>query len=89
MIAITLVLYKIFNQIESFKKVGKEIYKLDDVDITIIKEEMSFDMHVVTFNLKFDNRAFSTLTALDREDQCLPLKASIFIDIFPFCILFG
>jgi hypothetical protein len=50
---------------------------------------MSFDMHVVTFNLKFDNRAFSTLTALDREDQCLPLKASIFIDIFPFCILFG
>nr|CAH0110411.1 unnamed protein product [Daphnia galeata] len=71
------------------KQVGKEIYKLDDVDITIIKEEMSFDMHVVTFNLKFDNRAFSTLTALDREDQCLPLKASIFIDIFPFCILFG
>lgn len=71
------------------KQVGKEIYKLDDVEITIIKEEMSFDMHVVTFNLKFDNRAFCALTALDREDQCLPLKASIFIDIFPFCILFG
>lgn len=69
-------------------QVGKVIYN-KDVEIDIIKEEMLFHMHVVTFNLKFDNRAFTALSALDRDDQCLPLKPSIFIDIFPFCILFG
>lgn len=67
---------------------GKLIYDRE-VDIEVVKEEMLFDMHVVTFNLKFDNRAFTALTAMDREDQRLPLKASIFIEIFPFCILFG
>ena len=67
---------------------GKLIYDRE-VDIEVVKEEMLFDMHVVTFNLKFDNRAFAALTAMDREDQRLPLKASIFIEIFPFCILFG
>lgn len=74
--------------INRIHQVGKLIYN-KDVGIEVVKEEMLFDMNVVTFNLKFDNRAFSTLTSLDREDQCLPLKASIFIDIFPFCILFG
>lgn len=69
-------------------QVGKLIYDRD-VDIEMVKEEMLFDMHVVTFNLRFDNRAFAALTAMDREDQRLPLKASIFIEIFPFCILFG
>ena len=69
-------------------QVGKLIYDRD-VDIEMVKEEMLFDMHVVTFNLRFDTRAFAALTAMDREDQRLPLKASIFIEIFPFCILFG
>lgn len=59
------------------------------MEIEVVKEEMVFDMHVVTFNLKFDNRAFSAISSMDRDDQRLPLKASIFIEIFPFCILFG
>lgn len=60
-----------------------------DVEIDVVKEEVVFDMHVVTFNLRFDNRAFSAVSSSERDDQRLPLKASIFIEIFPFCILFG
>lgn len=67
---------------------GKLIYNRE-VEIEVVKEEMIFDMHVVTFNLTFENSAFTNLMTLDRDDQRLPLRASTFIEIFPFCILFG
>jgi len=71
-------------------QVGKHVYG-KDVEIELIKEEMLFDMTVVTFNLKFDNQAFMNegVAMTARNEQRMPLKASVFKDIFPFCIIFG
>ena len=70
-------------------QVGKQVYG-KDVEIELVKEEVVFDMNIVTFNLRFDNQAFMNEDlAMIRDEQRLPLKASIFKDIFPFCIIFG
>jgi len=79
----------VYYTMGQIKQVGKQVYG-KDVEIELVKEEVVFDMNIVTFNLRFDNQAFMNEDlAMIRDEQRLPLKASIFKDIFPFCIIFG
>lgn len=58
--------------------------------IELIKEELLFDMVHVTFQLTFDNRAFTLASlAMTREEKHLPISASVLFEIFPFCVVFG
>lgn len=58
--------------------------------IELVREELLFDMVHVTFQLTFDNRAFTLASlAMTREEKHLPISASVLFEIFPFCIVFG
>lgn len=61
-----------------------------DMRIELVREELLFDTVHVTFQLTFDNRAF-TLASLTmiREEKHLPISASMLFEIFPFSIVFG
>lgn len=70
---------------------GKHFYKTDVV-IEVIKEETIFDTLHVMMQLTFDNRAFQSdgrrqdVQRIDRN--MMPVKAFLFLEIFPFCIVF-
>ncbi|VVC94582.1 unnamed protein product [Leptidea sinapis] len=52
--------------------------------------ELLLDTVHVTFQLTFDNRAFTLASlAMTREEKHLPISASVLFEIFPFCIVFG
>lgn len=58
--------------------------------IELLREELLFDTVHVTFQLTFDNRAFTLASlAMTREEKHLPISASVLFEIFPFCIVFG
>lgn len=58
--------------------------------IELIREEILFDTVHVTFQLTFDNRAFTLASlAMTREEKHLPISATVLFEIFPFCIVFG
>ncbi|KAG8327071.1 Soluble guanylate cyclase 88E [Homalodisca vitripennis] len=58
--------------------------------IELVREEVLFDTVHVTFQLTFDNRAFTLASlTLTREEKHLPISASVLFEIFPFCIVFG
>ena len=70
-------------------KAGKSFYNTD-VDIEMVKEERVLDLNVVTLQLTFDNRAYVDSLTTERDDQThLTLKSAVFLDIFPFCIVFN
>lgn len=70
-------------------KVARHFYH-KEMRIELVKEELLFDMVHVTFQLTFDNRAFSFASlAMTREEKHLPISASVLFEIFPFCIVFG
>nr|CAI5827182.1 unnamed protein product [Callosobruchus analis] len=61
-----------------------------EMKIELVREELLFDMVHVTFQLTFDNRAFTLASlAMTREEKRLPISASVLFEIFPFCIVFG
>ncbi|KAK7068740.1 Soluble guanylate cyclase 88E [Halocaridina rubra] len=61
------------------------------LEMELLQEEFVFDTSHVTFQLTFDNRAFSNQVSLTllREENVLPLKGNMLFEIFPFCILFS
>lgn len=61
-----------------------------EMHIDLIREEILFDTVHVTFQLTFDNRAFTLASlAMTREVKHLPISASVLFEIFPFCVVFG
>lgn len=61
-----------------------------EMHIELIREEILFDTVHVTFQLTFDNRAFTLASlAMTREEKHLPISASVLFEIFPFCVVFG
>lgn len=70
-------------------QVARHFYQ-KDMQIDLIQSDLLGDTCHYTFNLAFDNRAFSLATlAMTREEKHLPISASILFEIFPFCIVFG
>lgn len=60
------------------------------MEIDLIKSDFLGETNHYTFQLSFDNRAFSLASlAMTREEKHLPISASVLFDIFPFCIIFG
>ncbi|XP_042225179.1 soluble guanylate cyclase 88E-like isoform X2 [Homarus americanus] len=61
------------------------------MEVELVSEKFIFDTSHVTFQLTFDNQAFSNQVSLTliREEQTLPLRGNLLFEIFPFCILFG
>nr|CAD7576366.1 unnamed protein product [Timema californicum] len=61
-----------------------------EMRIELVREEILFDTVHVTFQLTFDNRAFTLASlTMTREEKHLPISASMLFEIFPFCIVFG
>lgn len=61
-----------------------------DMQIELVKSDLLGETNHYTFQLTFDNRAFSLATlAMTREEKHLPISASVLFEIFPFCIVFG
>lgn len=61
-----------------------------EMHIELIREEVLFDTVHVTFQLTFDNRAFTLASlALTREEKHLPISAAVLFEIFPFSVVFG
>ncbi|CAH0560058.1 unnamed protein product [Brassicogethes aeneus] len=70
-------------------QVAKHFYH-KEMKIELVREELLFDMVHVTFQLTFDNRAFTLASlAMTREEKHLPISAAVLFEIFPFCIVFG
>lgn len=60
------------------------------MQIDLVKSDFLGETNHYTFQLSFDNRAFSLASlAMTREEKHLPISASVLFDIFPFCIIFG
>ncbi|XP_064078216.1 soluble guanylate cyclase 88E-like isoform X2 [Macrobrachium nipponense] len=71
-------------------QVAKHFYQTD-MKIQLLNEEFVMDTVQVTFQLNFDNTAFSNQVNLTmiRDEQSLPLRGNMLFEIFPFCMLFG
>ncbi|XP_055701326.1 soluble guanylate cyclase 88E [Phlebotomus papatasi] len=71
------------------REVARHFYH-KEMHIELVREEILFDTVHVTFQLTFDNRAFTLASlAMTREEKHLPISASVLFEIFPFCIVFG
>lgn len=71
------------------REVARHFYH-KELQIELVREEILFDTVHVTFQLTFDNRAFTQASlAMTREEKHLPIGASVLFEIFPFCIVFG
>ncbi|CAG0878896.1 unnamed protein product [Cyprideis torosa] len=71
-------------------EVGTHFYNTK-IKIDVLKEEVVFDTIHVTFNLEFDNKGFGNESqfSMSRDEKLLPVPAHIFLDIFPFSIIFS
>nr|XP_023029751.1 soluble guanylate cyclase 88E [Leptinotarsa decemlineata] len=79
----------VYYTMGQIKEVAKHFYH-KEMKIELVREEILFDMVHVTFQLTFDNRAFTIASlAMTREEKHLPINASVLFEIFPFCIVFG
>lgn len=59
------------------------------MEIDLVNEEIQFDTVHVTFNLRFDNRAFTqACLSMTRDEKHLPISANVLFEIFPFCIVY-
>lgn len=71
------------------REVARHFYH-KELQIELVREEVLFDTVHVTFQLTFDNRAFTLASlAMTREEKHLPIGACVLFEIFPFCIVFG
>ncbi|CAN8004284.1 unnamed protein product [Ixodes pacificus] len=73
------------------KEVGRHFYSTE-VKVEVLKEESIFNTLHVIMRLNFDNLLWRSLCAQGEEDlvsRCLlPVKAFVFLEIFPFCVVF-
>ncbi|XP_046431420.1 soluble guanylate cyclase 88E isoform X3 [Neodiprion fabricii] len=79
----------VYYTMGQIREVARHFYH-KEMRIELVREEVLFDTVHVTFNLTFDNRAFTYASlAMTREEKHLPIGASVLFEIFPFCIVFG
>ncbi|KAG5877845.1 hypothetical protein JTB14_007241 [Gonioctena quinquepunctata] len=79
----------VYYTMGQIREVARHFYH-KEMKIELVREEVLFDMVHVTFQLTFDNRAFTLASlAMTREEKHLPISASVLFEIFPFCIVFG
>ncbi|KAH0557648.1 soluble guanylate cyclase 88E [Cotesia glomerata] len=79
----------VYYTMGQIREVARHFYH-KDLLIELVREEVLFDTVHVTFQLTFDNRAFTLASlAMTREEKHLPIGASVLFEIFPFCIVFG
>ncbi|XP_034937770.1 soluble guanylate cyclase 88E [Chelonus insularis] len=79
----------VYYTMGQIREVARHFYH-KDLQIELVREEVLFDTVHVTFQLTFDNRAFTLASlAMTREEKHLPIGASVLFEIFPFCIVFG
>lgn len=79
----------VYYTMGQIRQVAKHFYH-KDLEIELIKSEFLGDTNHYTFQLSFDNRAFSLASlAMTREERHLPISATVLFEIFPFCIVFG
>ncbi|XP_014295321.2 soluble guanylate cyclase 88E [Microplitis demolitor] len=79
----------VYYTMGQIREVARHFYHKELI-IELIREEVLFDTVHVTFQLTFDNRAFTFASlAMTREEKHLPIGASVLFEIFPFCIVFG
>jgi len=66
-------------------QVGRRFYDTD-VKIDVISEHEELDVIHVVFELKFENTAFITQSAIDRnlDDLDLAINSQTFFELFPF-----
>ncbi|CAO1381025.1 unnamed protein product [Diamesa hyperborea] len=71
------------------RQVARHFYH-KEMSIELVKSDFLGETNHYTFQLTFDNRAFSLASlANTREEKHLPISASVLFEIFPFCIVFG
>uniref|UniRef100_A0A2S2NTM7 Soluble guanylate cyclase 88E n=2 Tax=Schizaphis graminum TaxID=13262 RepID=A0A2S2NTM7_SCHGA len=78
----------VYYTMGQIKEVARHFYH-KEMRIELVREEILMDTVHVTFQLKFDNRAFTLASmTMTREEKHLPISASVLFEIFPFCIVF-
>ncbi|KAJ6634645.1 Soluble guanylate cyclase 88E [Pseudolycoriella hygida] len=79
----------VYYTMGQIREVARHFYN-KEMHIELVREEILFDTVHVTFQLTFDNRAFTLASlAMTREEKHLPISAAVLFEIFPFCIVFG
>ncbi|KAL0272964.1 UNVERIFIED_CONTAM: hypothetical protein PYX00_005752 [Menopon gallinae] len=79
----------VYYTMGQIREVARHFYH-KEMRIELVREEVLFDTVHVTFQLTFDNRAFTLASmTMTREEKHLPISASVLFEIFPFCIVFG
>ncbi|KAF5301430.1 hypothetical protein FQA39_LY02159 [Lamprigera yunnana] len=79
----------VYYTMGQIREVARHFYH-KEMKIELKKEELLLDMVHVTFQLTFDNRAFSLASlVMTREEKHLPISAMVLFEIFPFCIVFS
>ncbi|XP_017874050.1 PREDICTED: soluble guanylate cyclase 88E isoform X2 [Drosophila arizonae] len=79
----------VYYTMGQIREVARYFYH-KEMHIELVREEILFDTVHVTFQLTFDNRAFTLASlAMTREEKHLPISAHVLFEIFPFCIVFG
>ena len=71
------------------KELGKVLFS-QKIEMKLKKTEVVFDTVISTYDLTFDNSAYTTATEalLKSRENSLPVRAGILFEMFPFCILF-
>lgn len=79
----------VYYTMGQIREVARHFYH-KEMHIELVREELLMDTVHVTFQLTFDNRAYTLASlAMTREEKHLPISASVLFEIFPFCIVFG
>ncbi|XP_053679980.1 soluble guanylate cyclase 88E [Anopheles nili] len=79
----------VYYTMGQIREVARHFYH-KEMQIELVKSDLLGETNHYTFQLTFDNRAFSLATlAMTREEKHLPISASVLFEIFPFCIVFG
>merc|ERR1711953_957433 len=81
--------YYVQGQIKELSKnFANEIKKLE---IELKKQEVVFDTVVTYFELKFENKGYERMKAMQAEmkQDAMPIKASVLFEMFPFSILYN
>lgn len=71
------------------KQVGNDIYK-QEVKVTVARKDSSKGMVHVVLILEFDNRGYrrSDEASMIRIENTLPVRSTVFFEVFPFHIVF-
>ncbi|XP_050100553.1 soluble guanylate cyclase 88E isoform X2 [Anopheles aquasalis] len=79
----------VYYTMGQIRQVARHFYN-KEMQIELVKSDLLGETNHYTFQLTFDNRAFSLASlAMTREEKHLPISASVLFEIFPFCIVFG